>query len=171
MTMYGTYETIDGKPAVRFERRYPHPVERVWRAVTEPEELAHWFPTTVEVDRREGGEMVFTFPDGDMEPMEGKVTELEPPRRFAFLWGEEHLRIELEPDGEGCRLRFTHLLSTREQASRDAAGWHVCLDRLEGSLSGAGGEAPGTGVTSEWSDLYDEYQRRGVPAGAPIPGA
>ena len=66
--MYGTYETIDGKPAVRFERRYPHSVDRVWQAVTEPEELGHWFPSAVEVDLREGGEMHFTFPDGEMEP-------------------------------------------------------------------------------------------------------
>ena len=157
--MYGTYEEIDGKPAVRFERRYPHPVARVWRAVTEPDQLAHWFPTTVEVDLREGGEMTFTFPGGEMEPMEGSVTVLDPPRRFAFLWGEEELRIELEPDGDGCRLRFTHLISSRDEAARNAAGWHVCLDRLGDMLSG-----------SDWSELYEEYQRRGVPAGAPIPG-
>ena len=59
--MYGTYETYEGKPAVRFERVYPHPVERVWRSITVPEELATWFPSTVEVDLREGGAMRFTF--------------------------------------------------------------------------------------------------------------
>ena len=168
--MYGTYEEIAGKPAVRFERRYRHPVDRVWRAVTEPEQLAQWFPNTVEVDLREGGHMRFEFPGGEMEPMEGAVTELDPPRRFAFTWGDEHLQIELEPDGDGCRLRFTHVLSTREQAARDAAGWHVCLDRLEALLAGDAGEAPGTEATSEWSEHYEAYQRRGVPAGAPIPG-
>jgi uncharacterized protein YndB with AHSA1/START domain len=170
MTVYGTYETIDGKPAVRFERRYPHPVERVWRAVTEPEELAHWFPSSVEVDLREGGRMSFTFPDADMEPTGGTVTELDPPHRFAFLWGDEQLRIELEPDGEGCLMRFTHVLSTREAAARDGAGWHVCLDRLETRLSGGAAEAPGSGVTGEWRELYEEYRRRGAPAGAPVPG-
>ena len=168
--MYGTYETIDGKPAVRFERRYPHPVDRVWRAVTEPEQLAHWFPNTVEVDLREGGRMHFTFPGGEMEPMEGAVTELDPPGRFSFTWGDEHLHIELEPDGDGCRLRFTHVLSTREQAARDAAGWHVCLDRLNDLLSGNAGEAPGSEATDEWSELYEAYQRRGVPTGASVPG-
>ena len=168
--MYGTYETIDGKPAIRFERRYPHPVDRVWRAVTEPDQLAHWFPSAVEVDLREGGEMTFTFPGGEMEPMEGAVTVLDPPRRFAFLWGEEELRIELAPDGDGCRLHFTHVLGTREQAARDAAGWHVCLDRLADLLSGHAGEAPGDEATDEWSAHYEEYQRRGVPAGAPVPG-
>ena len=105
-----------------------------------------------------------------MEPMEGAVTELDPPRRFSFTWGDEHLHIELEPDDDGCRLRFTQVLFTREQAARDAAGWHVCLDRLDGLLSGDAGEAPGTEATDEWSELYEAYQRRGVPAGAPIPG-
>jgi uncharacterized protein YndB with AHSA1/START domain len=169
--MYGTYETIDGKPAVRFERRYPHPVERVWGAVTDPAQLAQWFPNTVEVDLREGGRMHFEFPDGEMEPLEGSVTELDPPRRFSFTWGDEHLHIELEPDGDGCRMRFTHVLSTREQAARDAAGWHVCLDRLEQLLAGAAGEAPGPAPTSEWGEHYEAYQRRGLPAGAPVPGA
>ena len=168
--MYGTYETIDGKAAVRFERRYPHSVDRVWRAVTEPEELGHWFPAAVEVDLSEGGAMRFTFPGGEMEPTDGRVIALDPPRRFAFRWGEEELRIELEPDGEGCRLRFTHLISTSEQAARDAAGWHVCLDRLAAELGGDAGEAPGTEATSEWREHYEEYQRRGVPAGAEIPG-
>jgi uncharacterized protein YndB with AHSA1/START domain len=169
--MYGTYETIDGRPAVRFERRYPHPVERVWGAVTDPAQLAQWFPNTVEVDLREGGRMHFEFPDGEMEPMEGSVTELDPPRRFSFTWGDEHLHIELEPDGDGCRMRFTHVLSTREQAARDAAGWHVCLDRLEQLLAGAAGEAPGPEPTSEWGEHYEAYQCRGLPAGAPVPGA
>ena len=155
--MYGTYETIDGKPAVRFERIYPHPVEHVWRSVTEPDELAHWFPTTVEVDLREGGAMAFTFPGAEMEPMDGSVVELDPPRRFAFLWGDELLRFELAPDGDGTRLTLTHLISNADEAARNAAGWHVCLDKL-----GA--------VESDWEPLYEEYQRRGLPAGAVIPG-
>jgi uncharacterized protein YndB with AHSA1/START domain len=36
------------EPAVRLERRLPHPVERVWRAVNEPSELAQWFVAPVE---------------------------------------------------------------------------------------------------------------------------
>ena len=43
----GTLETIDGRRALRFERRLPHPPERVWRAVTEPAELARWFVAPV----------------------------------------------------------------------------------------------------------------------------
>ena len=61
------------------------------------------------------------------------------------------------------------LLDSREKAARDSAGWHVCLDRLEQLLAGDDGPAA-TGVSGDWRGLYDEYQRRGVPAGAPIPG-
>ena len=45
--MNGTLQTIDGRPALRFERRLAHPIERVWRAVTEPAELARWFVAPV----------------------------------------------------------------------------------------------------------------------------
>ena len=41
--MTATQQTVDGRPALRFERRLKHSVERVWRAVTEPAELARWF--------------------------------------------------------------------------------------------------------------------------------
>ena len=28
--------TLDGRPTVRVERSYPHPIDKVWRAVTSP---------------------------------------------------------------------------------------------------------------------------------------
>jgi uncharacterized protein YndB with AHSA1/START domain len=166
--MEGTYVTADGKPAVRFERTLGHPVEMVWEAVTEPEQLAHWFPTTVEVDLREGGAMSFAFPGGE-EKMSGEVLELDPPRRFAFLWGGDELRFELEPEGEGCRLRLTHLLTRSDEAARTAAGWHVCLDRLGELVDTGGAEAPGTEPTDEWRAHYDRYLAAGVPSGADVP--
>ncbi|MEY2535897.1 MAG: hypothetical protein QOF29_3807 [bacterium] len=166
--MDGAYETVDGRPALRFERRLAHPVDAVWRAVTEPGELAHWFPCEVDVDLRPGGRMTFTFPDEGFPAMDGQVIELDPPNRFAFLWGDELLRFELEPGpgGEGCVLRFTHILSARDQAARDAAGWHVCLDRLQRRLAGEPATAPTSEPTDEWRRLYEEYERRGLPTGA-----
>jgi uncharacterized protein YndB with AHSA1/START domain len=167
--MYGTYDTIDDRPALTFERRLAHPVQRVWRAVTDPAELAAWFPSAVSGQVAPGGTLSFDFPDGDMK-LEGEVVELDPPRRFAFTFGDDLLRIELEPVGDGCVLRFTCLFDDPERASRDAAGWHVCLDALEKHLGGMPGQAPGSEPTPEWRELYDEYQRRGLPAGAPLPG-
>src|SRR4051812_14040710 len=151
MAAHGTYDTIDGRPALRFERRLRHPVEAVWRAVTEPGRLKEWFPTEVEVELRRGGRMTFTFTEHDLPPMEGEITDLDPPRPFAFDWGGDHLRFELEPadGGAGCLLRFTALLEEKEKSARDAAGWHVCLARLEHLLDG-------TGDTPDWRALYDQ---------------
>ena len=175
--MYGAYDTIENRPALRFERRLSHPVDVVWRAITESEELEHWFPSHVEVDElHPGAEMTFRFEEMPLEGMPmtipGRVTEFDPPRLFAFLWGDDYLRFELEPAAgseDACLLRLTVLLDQREKAARDGAGWHVCLDRLAGLLAGNDGPAD-TGAGEDWRGLYDEYQRRGVPAGAPIPG-
>ena len=51
--------TLDGRPSVRVEREYPHPIEKVWRAVTTPEHLGQWFPSPVEIDLRPGGQVRF----------------------------------------------------------------------------------------------------------------
>jgi uncharacterized protein YndB with AHSA1/START domain len=169
--MYGSYATIEDKPTLSFERRLSHPVERVWRAITEPGELAHWFPSKMAVaELGPGAEITFTFEDMPLDApatMTGRVTEFDPPRAFAFSWGEDHLRFELESMGdseEACVLRLTVVLDARDKAARDGAGWHVCLDRLEHTLAGDDGSS------EDWRALYEEYQRRGVPAGAPVPG-
>jgi uncharacterized protein YndB with AHSA1/START domain len=172
---YGAYQTIDDRPALSFERRLSHPIDVVWRAITETDELRHWFPSRVEVDElREGAELTFRFEHMPLDApstMTGRVTEFDPPRTFAFTWGEDQLRLDLEPlaGEDACLLRLTVLLDARDKAARDSAGWHVCLDRLEGALDGT--EQPEPGSSDErWRDHYEEYQRRGVPAGAPIPG-
>jgi len=169
--MHGSYETVDGRPALRFERRLAHSVDAVWRAVTEPSELAHWFPASVAVDLRVGGTITFAFGDPGGDSNAGEVTELDPPRRFAFTWEDDLLRFELEPedDGRACRLRFTHVLDERDAAARNAAGWHICLDNLERRLGGEPAAAPSDGPTEEWRARYDEYVAREFPSGAAIP--
>jgi uncharacterized protein YndB with AHSA1/START domain len=169
-TPYGSYATIEDRPALRFERRLRHPAEAVWRAVTDPDELSYWFPARITGDLEPGGRMTFTFPGDAFPPSEGEVKEYDPPHRFAFSWGEEDLRFEIEPDGDGSILRFTHVLEARDAAARDAAGWHVCLDKLDERLAGGAPEAPGTEPTPEHDRLYAEYERRGLPTGAPMPG-
>jgi uncharacterized protein YndB with AHSA1/START domain len=171
MTAHGTYEEIADRPALRFERRIAHPIEAVWTAVTEPEELRHWFPAAVAVEGglRTGARLTFSFEGEAFPPSQGAITDYEPPRLFAFDWDTESIRFELEPDGDGTLLRFTHLMTARDQAARDAAGWHVCLDRMEERLRGADTDAPGTEQTDEHKTLYAEYERRGLPTGAPMP--
>lgn len=96
---------------------------------------------------------------------------VEPGSRLAFTWGDDELTFELEPQdaGAACRLRFTVLLDWAEKAARDAAGWDVCLDELEKVAAGGAGEQPDTAPSGEWREYYEEYQRRGLPATAPLP--
>jgi uncharacterized protein YndB with AHSA1/START domain len=112
--------------------------------------------------------MSFAFPGGQ-EGMTGEVVDLDPPRLFAFLWGEDELRFELEPRDRGCRLSLTHLLTRSDEAARTAAGWHVCLDRLAELVDTGGAEAPGTEPTDEWRAHYDRYVAAGMPSGAEVP--
>ena len=66
---------------------------------------------------------------------------------------------------------FTHFLSERIQAARDAAGWEMCLAELDRLLADETSQAPGIGATPEWRELYDKYIAAGLPAGAEVPGA
>jgi uncharacterized protein YndB with AHSA1/START domain len=170
MTAHGTYTQVDGKPAVRFERELRHPPETVWRLITDPGELAHWFPCAVELDLRVGGAMRFVFPE-DMV-LDGEVLTCEPPAAFAFRWGADRLDFTLEPRGAGTLLTLVHVLEEEGApgAAKTAAGWHLCLDALAARADGAQpGQAP-AGPTPEWRERYAEYVAAGVPEGAEIPG-
>src|SRR4051812_9592014 len=119
--MYGSFQTLDGRPALHFERRLAHPVDAVWRAVTEPSELGKWFPTEVAIDDelRPGAAMPFPSPEHDIPPMDGEVVEVDPPRRFVFTWGGDQLSIELKPtdDGAATVLRFTVAIDQENKAA------------------------------------------------------
>ena len=136
--MHGTYQTVDQRPALGFERRIAHPVQAVWQAITEPSELEHWFPCSVELDLEVGGEMAFTFReqrDGVPTTLSGRVTDLDPPRLFAFYWGDDHLRFELEPveGGTACVFRMMVILDTRDKAARDRAALQLESAQVKGS--------------------------------------
>jgi len=127
--MNGTLQTIDGRPALRFERRLAHPIERVWRAVTEPAELACWFVAPVPW-KPELGE---TFEGGGAR---GEITALQEPRLLAWTWGEERYSFELEAADAGCLLVFTHVFDHRTRAAQTAAGWEAYFSRLDAHLAG-----------------------------------
>lgn len=117
-----------------FVRTLPHPVEKVWRAVTEPEHLAVWFPQRIEGERRAGAALRFVAPGDD--GFEGEMLRFDPPFVMELLWGTDRLRIELTADatGAGTVLTLTDSFDEVGKAARDGAGWHECLDRLTANL-------------------------------------
>ncbi|MBF6447673.1 MULTISPECIES: SRPBCC family protein [Nocardia] len=167
--------TIDGTPTLRFMCRFAHPRERVWRAISDPEQMKAWFPAAVQTDLRPGAPMRFVF--DDEAPVEdtwdGEVLEVDPPKVFMFRWNRDVLRFELIADGDGCRLVFTHALGDgptgRLGAARTAAGWDGCLTSLAAALDDrAEGEDPRAG----WLARAEAYAEKfGLARGSAEPGA
>jgi uncharacterized protein YndB with AHSA1/START domain len=166
----GTYIEHDGRPAVRFQRTYPHAIERVWSAVTEPDELAHWFPSTVRIELRPEGRS-----SSSVIPTPGRrLARSWPSTRpvtFSFTWFSDELHFELEPVGDNsCKLTLINVLEAPDAAARNAAGWSVCLAELDKHVSGAGAGGPHSDTAEPWRPHYDAYVTAGMPSGAKIHG-
>lgn len=152
--MLGQLEQIESGWRLRFTREFRHPPEMVWRALVEPEHLEAWFPTTVEGDRVEGAELTFSFRENEAPSMYGKMITYEPYSVLEFKWGEDPLRFELRPEGDGAVLTLFDTFDELGRAARDAAGWHLCLDLLEDRLAG---EEPPANGGNRWETVHAEY--------------
>ena len=95
----------DDRWMLTFTRRLPHAPEKVWRAVTEPEHMAAWFPDKMVGERRAGAPLRFVAETGD--GFEGEMVVFDPPSVMELLWGVDRLRIEVKPDGDGTVLTLT----------------------------------------------------------------
>jgi uncharacterized protein YndB with AHSA1/START domain len=164
--VYGTLEQLDdGRPQLRFTRSLAHPPEKVWLALTEPDQLAAWFPTTIEGERAAGARLRFSFPGGQAPAFDGEMLIYEPPRLMELRWGPDILRLELRADADGTVLTLLDTLAERGKAARDGAGWHTCLDGLQAHLRG---EAGAREAMSAWKAVHPHYVERCGPEGATI---
>ncbi|WP_214368608.1 SRPBCC family protein [Pseudonocardia sp. H11422] len=142
--MSETLRTVDGRSVLRMERRLAHPPEKLWRAITEPAHLDRWFPSAVEVNLRAGGVIRFAGHDASDGPeTEGVVTDLDPPKIFAYTWGDDHLHWEIVPDGAGSVLVLIHTFDDHAGAASFAAGWTACVGALAEVLADAPISQPG----------------------------
>jgi uncharacterized protein YndB with AHSA1/START domain len=158
----GVLEGQGDKDVVRFERRLAHPVERVWAALTEPDQLIRWWGDA-DVDLREGGEFnvrwLNTDDEGNSAEMHATITRLEPPHVLETD-GDMHgvLRWELEADDGGTLLRFSSTLELPDEfKTKVLAGWHMHLDALATALDGGSTDLenlPG------WEQIHERYAAR-----------
>ena len=136
---------------VRRELEIRAPQERVWAALTEPEQLLRWFPDKrAEIDLRPGGAAVLEWDEAKAEAV---VDVVEPPGRFVFRWRPEGLArpfttvsFTLEPieDGASTRLLlvesgFASLPDQHEYQSQSGndEGWAHELEELREYLEAA----------------------------------
>lgn len=153
----GTLEQTDRGWRLRFERQLPHPPEKVWRALTDPDEMRAWFPADMEGERRAGARLQFPFREGEADTMDGEMLVFDPPLVLEYRWDVETLRFELHPGAGGCTLIFTSTLADVGTAARDGAGWDVCLDLLAHALAGTTSPwEPG----ARWQEVHRRYVER-----------
>jgi uncharacterized protein YndB with AHSA1/START domain len=162
---FGTLDRCEGEVRLRFTRLLPHPPAKVWRALTEPQHLQVWFPTTVDGDLVPGAPLRFGFRDMQLPDFDGTMLAFDPPKLLELIWGDERLRFELAPHETGTLLIFTASLTELGRAARDAAGWHVCLDLLAYGLRG---EPTGWAQHERWRTVHREYVVRFGPEAATV---
>jgi uncharacterized protein YndB with AHSA1/START domain len=138
--MSQTLSSKNGRSVLRMERRLRHSPQKVWAAMIEPDRLAEWFPSTVRPELRVGGAVEFGFGPS------GTVTDYRPPRLIAYTWGDDHLRWEVTPDGDGTLLRLVHTFADRPGAASFASGWHMCIAALAGE-----------GADADQNALHEQY--------------
>jgi uncharacterized protein YndB with AHSA1/START domain len=129
---------------IALQEFYPHPIEKVWAALTDPDALATWLMMANDFEPSVGRRFTFR---SDPNPgwrgrAECEVLALEPPSRMVWSWLStdegEPTRVEfrLESVAGGTRLTLEHTGETdAETRSRLTAGWQLRLTKLGTQLT------------------------------------
>ena len=149
-----------GELTLDLKRVLPAPRERVFRACTDPDELAKWWgpkgftAPSIELDLRVGGRYRIAMqpPEGDLFYLSGEFRAVEPPALLAYTFRWE----DPDPDDRETvvTLSFGDLggstglvvaqrtFATEGRRELHEQGWTDSLDRLQELMSRAGsGEA------------------------------
>ena len=141
------------RETMEYVRVYPHPIERVWRAIVEPEEFGVWF-IKGRLEPRVGGR--YWFGDDDFQ---GVVAAIEPPRLLRLE--DDHLgqvfQYELSDVAGGTRMRMVyryppgdHVAIPDPGGSGDDPTWDQ-----GGDLPGGPGTAWRPGFLGGWHEMFD----------------
>jgi len=135
------------------KRVLPAPRSLVFRACTEPDELAKWWgphgftAPSVEVDLRVGGSYRIAMqpPEGDVFYLQGEFSEVDPPARliYTFRWEdpdpddqETVVTLRLRDLGESTELVLSQgTFAAEPRLVLHKEGWTDALDRLQELMS------------------------------------
>jgi uncharacterized protein YndB with AHSA1/START domain len=101
---------------ITIERTYSAPVERVWKAITDKDEMKRWYFDIKDFRPEAGFEFQFYGQGhkGEQYLHLCRVTEAVPGKKLSYSWsyegyqGMSHLTFELFPEGNKTRLKLTH---------------------------------------------------------------
>ncbi|MGA3104517.1 MAG: SRPBCC domain-containing protein [Terriglobales bacterium] len=131
------------------------PVERVFEALIQTDQLMQWFNNSEcpvkywKMDARRGGRYSYATVPGSVVvngkkefECSGEIIEYDPPRLLVYTWlGNWHVdpsretvvRWELSPTASGTRVKVTHSGLAEEPASRKdySGGWVGVMENLK----------------------------------------
>lgn len=130
---------------VTVERDFPHPPERLWRALTQPHLIAEWL---MKNDFSPAVGHRFNLRGDWGGTLDCQVLAVEPNETLSYTWNHAHddpaydlqsvVTFTLIPTGTGTRLRMeqTGFRPEQKQAFGGAkAGWQQFLGKLEQLLA------------------------------------
>jgi len=136
-----------GNDTVTIEYLLQAPVDRVWKAWTEPTHICEWFGSDPQgivlyarLDVRVGGSFEITFRDssGLEHTCFGDYTTVIPFKKLQFTWRwksepdvESKVCIELQEAGENTQVCFVHAGVGTASAHNYNEGWRSTFMKLE----------------------------------------
>jgi len=155
MNDLGLGEFID-RNTFRIVRDYSHPIERVWAALTDSEQLSVWLWRCPRLVAHPGGEFVFDFGLGKL--WTGQIAAFEAPRLIDF---GGFLRFELAELPNGSRLTMIQKRNPGGWSPMGLAGFHGWLGRLVRLLDGVPNDVADRWANKQypWEALFLAYER------------
>jgi uncharacterized protein YndB with AHSA1/START domain len=127
-------DSAQQRRTVVVEREFPHPPEKLWRALTQPHLIEAWL---MKSDFQAVAGHHFQF-RADWGSVDCEVTEIEPQKILAYTWNAHGLESvvtwTLERSGGGTHLRMEQagFREDQEQAYQGAKyGWQKFFNTLE----------------------------------------
>ena len=132
------------------------PLEQVWKAWTEPEQIKTWLELgedvhveSVKLDLRVGGKFrtQFKMADGEFFTAAGSYLEVKPLERLVYTWdwekdgsgtefgelegNESQVTMEFRENGQGTELVLIHeKIASIESRERHEEGWQMWMERV-----------------------------------------
>jgi uncharacterized protein YndB with AHSA1/START domain len=101
--------------AVVLERTFNAPVGRIWKALTDVDQMREWYFDLKEFKPEVGFEFSFVVEhEGNTYDHRCRITEVIAQKKIAYTWrfqgyeGDSLVTIQLFPEGDKTRLKLTH---------------------------------------------------------------
>ena len=172
------YGELIAEDTVRFVRRLPGPIDRVWSYLVDADKRKRWL-CGGETELRSGGNVEMHFDNSSLSkgaddappekyrdyagPVQfsGTVTACDPPNTLSHTWDFEgdssEVTYELVENGDEVILTLTHRrLASPKEVLGVCGGWHTHLAILEEILS----DQEPQGFWTRHTQFEGEYEKR-----------